>query len=77
MHTCEVCGTKMLEKKWRIDFLVEEERFVSVLNYPLFLCPFCGNQEIKKRINEKVLKKLSEKDNFLIKASTIKIEESF
>ncbi len=74
---CNICNTKMLEKKWRIDFLVEEERFVSVLNYPLYLCPYCGSQVPKNRINEKVLKKLSEKDNFQIKASAIKFEECF
>ena len=74
---CHICQKKMIEKKWKIDFLVEEERFVSVLNYPLFICPYCGNQVIKKAINERVLKKLSEKDNFLIKASAIKFEEYF
>ncbi len=74
---CTICQTKMSEKKWRIDFLVEEERFVSVLNYPLFLCPLCGNQVLKKKINERVLRKLSEKDNTTIKASAIKFEESF
>ena len=67
----------MIEKKWRIDFLVEEERFVSVLNYPLHICPYCGHQVLKNKINERVLKKLSEKQNFLIKASAIKFEESF
>ena len=67
----------MIQKKWRIDFLVEEDRFVSVLNYPLFVCPYCGNQVFKKTVNERVLKKLSEKENFFIKASAIKFEECY
>ncbi|MDH4128549.1 MAG: hypothetical protein OEV44_07350 [Spirochaetota bacterium] len=74
---CIICNTNMIEKKWKIDFLVEDERFVSVLNYPLNLCPFCGHQDLKKTINERVLKKLSEKENFQIKASAIKFEEAF
>lgn len=74
---CVICNTIMIEKKWKIDFLIEAERFVSVLNYPLFVCPYCGHQLLKKAINERVLKKLSEKENFFIKASAIKFEESF
>lgn len=74
---CNICHTEMVEKKWKIDFLVNENKFVSVLNYPLFLCPYCGHEVIKKKINEKVLQKLSEKENFCSKASAIKFEEIF
>ncbi len=74
---CSVCHTEMIEKKWKIDFLVAEEKFVSVLNYPIFLCPYCGHEVIKRKVNERVLKKLSEKENFYIKASAIKFEEIF
>ena len=74
---CEICQNKMIQKKWKIDFLVEADRFVSVLNYPIYICPCCGNQVLKKAVNERVLKKLGEKENFSIHASAIKFEESF
>ncbi len=75
---CLYCNTIMIEAKWKIDFLVNEEKFVTVLNYPIFLCPRCGNEKIKKQINEKILKKLGPKENhYNIKASAIKFEEAF
>lgn len=64
----------MVEKKWRIDFLVDR-RFVSVINYPLLVCPVCGEQKARKRDNKRVIGKLNEKHNRKYPIRAIKFEE--
>ncbi len=71
---CDFCNSKMLEQKWKIDFLVEG-RFVSVMNYPTYICIKCAKYMIKHRVNERVLEKLSEKSNGKPIIKAIKFEE--
>jgi YgiT-type zinc finger domain-containing protein len=71
---CPVCKAEMIIKKRKIDFLVDQ-RFITVVNYPILLCPICGEQKIRERDNERVLVKLNEQHNNIRPVSTIRLEE--
>jgi hypothetical protein len=67
----------MIEKNWKVDFYLEGH-FISIINYPLMLCPVCASLKIGKNINTRVLEKLSEKAHSRLESlSAIKFEEHF
>ncbi len=77
LEICDICKTVMVEKNWKIDFFIDE-RFISILNYPISLCPLCASMKFTKNINAKILEKLTNqthsKNNH---PSAIKFEEHF
>lgn len=48
----------MIKRRWKVDFKVKRQ-FVQVTNYPLFICPRCGEQRIHFSATRKVLNRLS------------------
>ncbi len=77
MAACDICASQMVEKRWKVDFLIEG-KFISVLNYPLLLCPKCAKMDIREKVHEKILEKLylNSKVNKM-NLSAIKFEEHF
>ncbi len=71
---CKICTTELIEKRWKLEFMIGE-KFISVINYPILVCPTCGNCLMKKKVTKKVIEKLNERENFYLNATAINFEE--
>ncbi len=77
LERCDICESVLIEKNWKIDFFIDG-KFISILNYPLMLCPTCASMKFTENINAKVLEKLLTKTHSRNNhPSAIKFEEHF
>jgi hypothetical protein len=77
LKLCNLCKTELIVKNWKIDFRIDA-KFISILNFPILLCPKCASVSIRQNISERVLDKIFEKiKSRKTTPRAIKFEEHF